>query len=117
MIAIAQGKNIRVDFGIISRCEISGLVFEDIDGNGQYSKGDQGVQGVVLLLENGLKSVTDGSGHYRFVAASPGEHIVNLDLKSLPIYYLPETAISRKVTIFEGVTYTYNIPLKKIKKQ
>jgi len=116
-IAIAQGKNIRVDFGIISRCEINGIVFEDVDGNGQYNKGDQGVQGVLILLENGLKSVTDGSGHYRFISASPGEHIVNLDLNSLPIYYLPETAISKKVTIFEGVAYTYNIPLKRIKKQ
>jgi len=116
-VAISQGKNIRVDFGIISRCEITGFVFEDADGNGQYNKGDQGIAGVLMSLENGLKSVTDSTGHYRFLAASPGDHTVTLDLKSLPIQYLPETAISKKITIFEGVAYTYNIPLKKIKKQ
>lgn len=116
-IAIAQGKNIRVDFGIISRCEITGFVFEDVDGNGQYNAGDRGIQGVVMSLENGLRSVTDASGKYRFLAASPGGHTITLDLKSLPIQYLPETSISRDITIFEGVSYTYNIPLKRIKKE
>jgi hypothetical protein len=114
-IAISHNRSVRVDFGIISRSEITGLVFEDVDGNGEYSKEDKGVAGVVITLEDGKKAITDASGRYYFLSASTGERTLALDLNSLPVYYLPQAAITKKITLFEGVTYMYNIPLRRIK--
>ncbi len=105
----------RIDFGIISRSEISGIVFEDVNGDGTFSRDDLGVQGVVITLEDGTKAVTDNTGKYTFANSSTGEHILSMDLNSLPIYYLPQTSITKKISLFEGVTYQYKIPLKRIK--
>lgn len=113
-VAIAQNRAVGVDFGIISRSEITGIIFEDSDGNGKFNKGDKGIQGVILVLENGQKTKTDTTGKYTFTNASTGDHTISLDLYSLPVYYLPKTAIKKELTLFEGVTYIYNIPLKRI---
>jgi len=113
--SILHHQNAQINFGIISRSEIAGLVFEDVDGDGQYSKDDIAVKDAVIILEDGQKAATDSSGKYTFSHAAVGDHTLNLDLKSLPIYYLPGTPITKKITLFEGVTYVYNIPLKRIK--
>lgn len=111
---IAQQRSVKLDFGVTVRSEIRGLVFEDVDANGVFSPGDKGVSGALITLEDGSKSVTDSSGGYSFPKAAAGEHTIILDLNSLPVYYLPSTAIKKEVTLFEGVTYVYNIPLKRI---
>ncbi len=104
----------RVYFGIVSRSEISGIVFEDSNGNGLFDVKEKGVEGVVITLEDGKKSVTDNIGRYSFPNASAGEHIVELHLDSLPVQYLPKTSLSQKLYLFEGVTYHYDIPLDRI---
>ncbi|MCM8795777.1 MAG: pilus assembly protein N-terminal domain-containing protein [Candidatus Omnitrophica bacterium] len=114
-VAIAHHATSRIDFGIISRSEISGFIFEDVDENGEYSKNDKGVLGAVIILEDGKKAISDGTGRYSFPNVAVGEHTISLDLNSLPVYYLPKIAITKKITLFEGVTYIYNIPLKRIK--
>jgi hypothetical protein len=111
---IVNTRSLKLDFGIISRSEINGFVFEDIDDNGEFSANDKGIQGVTIILEDGTKVTTDGSGKYSFPHVSAGEHTIALDLESLPIYYLPKTALTKKITLFEGVCYIYNIPLKRI---
>jgi len=114
-ISVINHKNARVDFGITSRSEITGYVFEDVDASNEYNKVDKGVKGVILVLDDGRKTITDGSGRYAFTNASAGEHTVAMDLNSLPVYYLPKAAITKKLTLFEGMSYIYNIPLKRIK--
>jgi len=90
------------------------LVFEDKNENGEYDRDDRGVEGVVVALEDGTRAVTDGSGKYTFQHVSTGEHTVTLGLDSVPVYYLPETALSKKIVIYEGVSYVHNIPLKRV---
>ena len=114
-VSMAHYRTTRIDFGIISRSEISGFVFEDTDNNGIYGGADKGVSGVLITLENGKKATTDGSGRYSFPNLATGKHTVSLDLKTLPVYYLPEAAIIKEIELFEGITYIYNIPLKRIK--
>jgi tetratricopeptide (TPR) repeat protein len=113
-IALAHGRNIRVDYGIISNSEIAGLIFEDTDFDGEYGLGDKGVSGVNVILEDGNIAVTDGSGRYSFLNAPTGAHILKLDLRSLPVYYIPATAITKNFTLKEGEAFLYNIPLKRI---
>jgi hypothetical protein len=110
---LSQSRKIRVDFGVISRSEISGIVFQDVNGDGNYNPGDTGIRGVVVTLEDGKKAITDAGGRYVFSNAVPGDHVVTIDLNSIPVIYLPKVALTKKITLFEGVTYNFNIPLKK----
>jgi len=112
-VAVMHHRTSQVNFGIISRTEITGLVFEDSNGNGEYDREDKGVGGIVVTLEDGSQAITDGAGKYSFPHVSTGEHTITLNLESVPVYYLPETALSKKITIYEGVSYINNIPLKR----
>jgi hypothetical protein len=113
-VGILNRRNVRLDFGVISRTEIWGIVFLDVNADGRFnlSDGDKGIKGTVLVLEDGLKAVTDGAGQYRFPNVSVGEHAVTLDLNSLPVEYLPSVPLKKTAVVFEGVSYNYNIPVK-----
>ncbi|MDD2751615.1 MAG: SdrD B-like domain-containing protein [Candidatus Omnitrophica bacterium] len=113
-VGIVQNRTQRVYFGIISRSEISGIIFDDKNNNGNFDPEDRGVEKVVVTLENGKKSITDGSGRYAFANTPAGEHTITVDINSIPISYLPAVALTKKITLFEGVTYRYNVPLKKV---
>jgi hypothetical protein len=115
--AIRQNQTVRLYFGVISRSEISGIVFSDKNGNGKYDSNEKGIEGIVITLEDGKKAVTDNQGKYAFTHASAGDHTINVDLNSIPINYLPTTTLTKKITLFEGVTYIYNIPLLEIKEK
>lgn len=110
---IVHHRTAQVDFGMVSRSEISGIVFEDIDGNGKYESADNVVQNVIISLEDGSKSITDNNGRYYFTNAAPGEHTLTLDLSSLPLAYIPTIPLFKKIDLSEGATYLFNIPLKK----
>lgn len=114
--AITHGEKAQINFGIVSRTDISGIIFVDVDGNGRFDPGDSGMRGVVLVLEDGSKVKTDDSGRYTFRKVAVGKHTLNLDLNSLPAIYLPAVPVFKDIEIFEGVSYIYNIPLRKIAK-
>lgn len=110
---IEQGKTVQLNFGIISRTEIGGLVFEDTDGDGQFSSVDRGVSGVSLWLEDGSKAVTNESGKYSFRKLTEGVHKIRLDLPTVPSMYIPTVPIFKEVEVKEGSSVYYNIPLKR----
>jgi len=111
---ITHGKAGRVDFGIVSRSEITGMIFEDNNGNGQLDQGETGIKRVAVILENGVKAITDNFGRYYFRKAAVGNHTITIDLKSLPTTYIPAVPIFKDIQLFEGVSYVYNVPLKKV---
>jgi hypothetical protein len=112
-VGIQQGGLSRADFGMISRSEISGVVFYDVNNNGEFDIKDQPVRGAVLALENGMKITTAADGTYYFRNISSGEHTISLLLGSLPSQYLPTVPIVREISVTEGIAYYHNIPLKK----
>jgi uncharacterized protein (DUF2141 family) len=113
-LSVAHHQTVRIYFGMMIRTEISGVIFEDENGNGRYDRNERGVGEAVVMLEDGQKALTNPEGKYIFYKISPGEHTISLDLNSLPVYYLPKTAIARDINVFEGTTYIYNIPLNRI---
>ncbi len=102
----------RVDFGIATRTEVSGLVFVDKNGSGTYDGGDEPMEGVVLVLDGKFRTVSSRLGEYMFRNLSPGDHTVALDLKTVPVAYIPKVPVKSVVRVVEGAAFAYNIPLQ-----
>jgi len=107
----------RVDFGIATRTEISGLVFVDKNGSGTYDSGDEPLEGVTLILDGKFKTASGRLGEYRFRNLSPGDHSVAINLKSVPVAYLPQVPVRKVVTVLEGAELAYHIPLSRQEKK
>jgi hypothetical protein len=112
---ITHGYTARINFGIASRSEIIGVIFDDTDKDGQFGSKDIPVRGVVLMLEDGSKAITNDAGRFSFRKAATGKHTIAMDLNSLPPVYMPAVAIFKDIELFEGMSYNYNIPLKRIR--
>jgi uncharacterized repeat protein (TIGR01451 family) len=66
------------------RTIITGRVFYDIRKSGEFDKGDVGIAGVRIYLEDGESVVTDSTGRYDFPGVRPGMHVLKLDKSTLP---------------------------------
>jgi len=113
-IPIANADTSKVYFGITSRSEIHGIVFEDLNGDGEYSIGEKGVSGVAITLDGDKTVITSVDGGYAYSQAQPGDHELSADLNSIPVYYLPLVALKKKFPLQEGESSVWNIPLRKI---
>lgn len=63
---------------------VAGRVFYDVRGTGTFRRGDAGIAGVRIYLEDGQSVVTDSTGRYDFPSVRPGMHVLELDLTTLP---------------------------------
>jgi len=108
---IEQGKAQRADFGLAPRSEVTGIVFNDLDGDGEYDLTDTGVRKVKVTLD-GAAARTNQSGVYVFSDVLAGEHTVSLDFGTLPEGFLPSGKLKRTVTVFEGIRYELHFPLR-----
>jgi len=109
---IIQDQTQHVDFGIMPRSEITGIIFNDLDGNGKYHLTDKGVGKVKVTLESGAAVRSNSLGVYTFSNVVAGEHTASLDLASLPKGYLPLEIPQKTFTVFEGIRYELHFPLR-----
>jgi uncharacterized repeat protein (TIGR01451 family) len=63
---------------------ILGRVFHDANGNGLQDKGEPGIAGIELYMENGTRVTTDSRGLYSINSVTRGTHLLVVDDKSLP---------------------------------
>ncbi len=101
----------RVDFGVATRTEVSGIVFADKNASGTYDGGDEPLEGVVLILDGKFKTSSNRLGEYMFRNLSAGDHTVTLNLRSIPVVYIPRVPVKKVVTVAEGAVFSYHIPL------
>jgi uncharacterized repeat protein (TIGR01451 family) len=81
----ASSVTVQVVAGAITqRRPILGRVFVDTAGTGHFHKGDKGLAGVRVYLEDGSSVVTDADGRFNFPSARPGMHVLRLDATTLP---------------------------------
>ena len=66
------------------RRALTGRVFIDERETGYFAKGDTGVPGVRVYLEDGSYVITDANGRFSIPAIRPGEHVLRLDPATLP---------------------------------
>lgn len=78
--------------GVFStRQVVLGRVFEDVDGDGQFTNGDLPLAGVRLFLNNGQSVITDSAGLYNFPSLGDGAQVIALDSVTIPTgYYLTD---------------------------
>jgi hypothetical protein len=66
---------------------VEGFVFNDINRNGVQDKGEEGVKGITIRLEDGSAVKTDERGYYQFSRVEVGGHMVTLDVRRIPAAY------------------------------
>jgi hypothetical protein len=66
------------------RVTITGRVYLDRNESGRFDRGDWGLSGVRVYLEDGESVVSDDFGRFTFPAARPGMHVLRLDESTLP---------------------------------
>ena len=81
---IAKAK-IKVTGGVFTReaC-IVGKVYADCNGNAVQDKGEPGLLGVTLYLEDGTSMTTDENGQYSICGVRAVTHVLKVDGKTLP---------------------------------
>ena len=103
-----------LNFGVSSRTEIQGVVFEDTDGDYKFGLHDKGVAGVALVFEDGSRMFTDSYGGFS-KRVNPGKYRIKLDLASIPEDYMPMVPIFADFELAEGQSLNYTVPLLKFK--
>ena len=81
---IAKAK-VKVTGGVFTReaC-IVGKVYADCNGNAMQDKGEPGIPGVSLFLEDGTSMTTDENGLFSICGVRAITHVLKVDGKSLP---------------------------------
>jgi uncharacterized repeat protein (TIGR01451 family) len=75
---------VQVVGGIFGSCTpITGRVYADANGH-RMVRGDAGVPGVRIILEDGNSAVTDRNGRFSFECVHPGQHVLRLDETTIP---------------------------------
>ena len=73
-----------VVFGLLPLGDIEGVVLQDSNGSGAIDESDQGVDGAVVVLDDGARTEVAHNGLFRFSGVRTGAHSVQLLLESLP---------------------------------
>jgi len=77
-VLITAGGSASVNFGFQGEGTISGVAFNDINGNGVRDTGEVGIGGIAISVD-GLLAVTLGDGSYSFHDVSEGSYMVVAD--------------------------------------
>ncbi len=86
--APAARATVRIRRGVFSSQQIIlGRVFDDANANNQFDKGERGLSGVRVYLNNGQSVLTDSAGLYTFPAVNEGAQVISLDPVTLPAGY------------------------------
>lgn len=83
---------------------ITGIVFDDLNGDGAQETGEGGVSGALLMLNNGMRRTSGADGRYGF-RVDPGTYTVT---ETDPTGYTSTTANAVVVNAIKGTTVTAN---------
>ena len=90
---------------------VAGFVFNDINRNGVQDKGEEGVRGITVRLEDGSMMKTDERGYYQFPRVEVGGHMVTLDVRRIPAAYSIISPENVRIEVRLRDTLTVNFQL------
>ncbi|RPJ57937.1 MAG: hypothetical protein EHM12_08625, partial [Dehalococcoidia bacterium] len=88
--------------------KIKGCVFVDIDQNDLQEQGEEGLEGIYILVDNFQAARTDKNGRFTISSITAGPHQISLDLSNIPAFY---EAARDKTELFlkKGASGTVNL--------
>ncbi len=110
---VRQGLRQRADFGLTTDSGIFGVVYVDKNGNNLPDAGDEYIPRVRIILDGKATQVSGSQGAYFFRNVSPGAHTITLDMVSMPQGVIPLIKLRNEVSVTEGTTYVFHIPVKR----
>lgn len=84
LIALDSGRDVIVDFRVVRTGRISGVVWLDLNENGELDETEQPLVDVRVVTGSGRDTLTDDKGYFMIGDLPPGEHILLLDEKTIP---------------------------------
>jgi hypothetical protein len=109
-VAMDSTHDVVVDFRVVRTGRISGLVWLDANGNGQFDNGELPLADVRVVTGSGRDTLTDGKGYFLIGDLPPGEHILLLDEKTIP-EQTKSAAGSLTVKVSAGAETTTVLPV------
>ncbi len=94
-----------IDIDLVDAATVSGVVFEDRNGNGVRDLGEPGLDGVTVLLTDEFGTVTvveTGLGIYEFTHLWPGTYTISTDPSMTFPGINPTTGLLTSVDLAEG---------------
>lgn len=79
---------------------LTGVVFHDKNGNGLYDAGDIPLKDTVIRLDDGFIVETNSQGRYYYPNVVAGEHSLQLDPESYPVYLTSKFPEGMRCKIF-----------------
>jgi hypothetical protein len=73
-----------VAFGMLPLGSFGGLVYQDVDGNGELGPADIPIDGAIVVMDDGSRTEITRGGRFRFDPVRMGTHTANLLIASLP---------------------------------
>jgi hypothetical protein len=81
---LERGRDSIVDFRLVRTGRITGVVWQDLNGNNLLDEGEQALADVRVVTGSGRDTLTDVNGVFVIGDLPPGEHAVLIDEKTLP---------------------------------
>lgn len=91
---------------------IIGKVFEDQNADGWQDRGEQGVAGVMVALDDGTYALTDEHGRYHFPAVLPGHRLIKVNLQTLTVGAVASTEEALIVSVTPGLLAKANFGIQ-----
>ncbi|OGW74966.1 MAG: hypothetical protein A2Z72_07555 [Omnitrophica bacterium RBG_13_46_9] len=91
--------------------KIKGYVFRDLNANGVFDSGDEGIKDALIIIPDEIMAQTDKKGHYYMNEIIPGSKTVKLDVKTLPMELAVLYDNVVEVDIKKSQTEEVNFPL------
>ena len=96
---------------LITKGRVDGNVFVDENGNGKKDEDEQGVNDLVLTIEN-TEVATGEDGYFRFPPFTPGNY--ELEIPDLPSRYGFTQTMPKQVEVKRGETTSTAVPLTEL---
>ncbi|HEV2911756.1 MAG TPA: hypothetical protein VGX92_00450 [Pyrinomonadaceae bacterium] len=83
-VTLLPGRDSIVDFRLVRTGRLSGIVWFDVNGDGQLDEDERPLSEVRIVTGSGRDTLTDENGVFTIGDLPPGEHVLLIDEKTLP---------------------------------
>lgn len=88
-LTLLSAQKANIDFRLIRTGQITGSVWLDRNGNGRQDEGEPALPDVRVVAGNGHDTLTDSTGTFVIGDLNPGEYVIFIDEKTLPVNTKP----------------------------